>query len=85
MSFKKIRMSDYFKNSILRKRPEFIHKEEDIINWLNHPSYVKVQTDKRFRYYALDLDRKNGCESFYLKIVLRYTIFFMTVALRGSL
>lgn len=58
MSFKKIRMSDYFKNSILRKRPEFIHKEEDIINWLNHPSYVKVQTDKRFRYYALDLDRK---------------------------
>ncbi|MFZ4403959.1 MAG: hypothetical protein ACOYOK_07640 [Pseudobdellovibrionaceae bacterium] len=55
MSFKQLKMTDYFKNSILRKRPEFLDREDDIILWIDHPSHIVTQSDGRKKYYARDL------------------------------
>lgn len=65
MSFKKIKMTDYFKNSILRKRPEFSDREEDILNWIDHPNQIEPQTDGRKRLYARD-----GKTSKWVRIIL---------------
>lgn len=47
-------MTDYFKNSILRKRPEFLEREDDIIEWIKHPSNTETQSDGRKQYFARD-------------------------------
>ena len=48
-------MTDYFRNSILRKRPEFRDREQDILEWIRHPSRIENQTDGRKKLYARDV------------------------------
>lgn len=55
MTFKKLQMTDYFRNSILRKRPEFLDREDDIIDWIAHPTRIETQSDGRKKYFARDL------------------------------
>ena len=55
MNFKKTKMTDYFRNSILRKRPEFCGREDDIESWIDHPSHIETQSDGRKRYWAWDI------------------------------
>lgn len=54
MSYKKIKMTDYFKNSILPKRPEFADREVDVIEWIRHPSVIELQSDGRKKLFARD-------------------------------
>ena len=54
MSFSKVKMTDYFQNSILRRRTEFLEREDDILEWINHPSHIETQSDGRKRFYVMD-------------------------------
>jgi hypothetical protein len=47
-------MTDYFKNSILRKRPEFLDREDDIMTWIDHPNHFETQSDGRKKVFARD-------------------------------
>jgi len=55
MSFKKLPMTEYFKNSILKRRKEFLDREDDIIQWIDHPNQAEIQSDGRIRVYARDV------------------------------
>lgn len=48
-------MTDYFKKSILNKRPEFLDRESDIIQWVKHPNFIRDQVDGRKRCYVFDV------------------------------
>lgn len=54
MSFSKLKMTEYFRSSLLRRRPEFSGREDDIIEWMKHPSRVEIQTDGRKKLHAWD-------------------------------
>lgn len=54
MSFKKLKMTWYFENRILIRRPEFLEREEDIIDWISHFSKEEIQPDGRRKLFAWD-------------------------------
>jgi len=54
LTFKKILMTDYFKNSILTRRSEFLDREDSISEWINHPSKIETQEDGRKKLFARD-------------------------------
>ena len=56
--FKVLKMTGYFENMILKRRPEFISREKDILAWISHPSEIHVQEDGRKKLFAID--NQNG-------------------------
>lgn len=57
MSYKKIKMTRYFSESVLTKRPEFLTMEDEIISIIDHPSKVEIQADGRKKIFGRS---KNG-------------------------
>lgn len=55
MTFKSLSMTEYFKNSILQRRVEFLDREKDIIEWISHPTKTEAQSDGRIKIFARDL------------------------------
>ena len=53
MSFKKLKMTRYFLESVLEKRPEFKPMEDVIIAIIDHPTKFEIQQDGRKKYFGI--------------------------------
>ena len=58
MSYKKLKMTGYFENKILKKRPEFVDREDDVLKWIDHPHHFEIQADGRIKLFARDTNGK---------------------------
>ncbi len=47
-------MTWYFENKILTRRPEFLDREDDVIEWINHFSKEEIQSDERRKLFSWD-------------------------------
>lgn len=54
MSYKKLKMTWYFENKILTRRPEFLDREDDVIDWITHFSKEEIQPDGRRKLFSRD-------------------------------